>query len=95
MMTSYLTKGVLFHHDHAPADKSLLSMASERVCGIELVDLSPYSPDFIIISSSTQKKKKNLAGDQYRSDDDIRSAFLDSFLTKRTYNSLIYKKKRL
>lgn len=33
-----LTKGVLFHQDGAPANKSLVSLASVRDCGFELVD---------------------------------------------------------
>eukprot|EP00106_Octopus_bimaculoides_P014641 XP_014782083.1 PREDICTED: thymidylate synthase-like [Octopus bimaculoides] len=40
-----LTKGVLFHEDNAPAQKSLVSMAGVHHCDFELADHPPYTPD--------------------------------------------------
>ena len=40
-----VTKGVLFHQDNAPAPKAVFAMAAMHVCGFELVDCPPYSPD--------------------------------------------------
>ena len=34
-------KGVLFHHDNAPAHKSVVAMAAVHDCGFELVDHPP------------------------------------------------------
>ena len=40
-----LTKGVSFHQDKAPANKSVVVMAAVHECGFELVDHPQYSPD--------------------------------------------------
>lgn len=40
-----LRRGVLFHHDNAPAHWSAFAMAIIQQAGIELVDHPPYSPD--------------------------------------------------
>ena len=45
MQPGKLMKGVLFHPDNGPAHKSVLAMAAVHVCGFELGDHLPYSPD--------------------------------------------------
>lgn len=41
-------EGVLFHQDNAPTHNSVVSIAAVHACGFELVDHSPFSPDFAI-----------------------------------------------
>ncbi|XP_071081533.1 histone-lysine N-methyltransferase SETMAR-like [Haliotis cracherodii] len=40
-----LTKGVLYHHDNAPAHTTLIAMAKIHECSFELLQHPPYSPD--------------------------------------------------
>lgn len=39
-------EGVPFHQDNAPTHNSVVSIAAVHDCGFELVDHSPFSPDF-------------------------------------------------
>ena len=61
-------KGVPFHQDNAPADKSVAAVADVCDCGFELVDHPPYSLDLApsdYIFSVPQHEKTHLAGKQY------------------------------
>ena len=62
-----LTKGILFHQDHAPAHNSVVAMTAVRDCGFELFDHPPYFPDLAPSDYFLfpQYEKKNLAGNQY------------------------------
>ena len=58
------------------------SLAAVCDCGFELIDHSPYSPalvpsDYFLLPN--MKKKKHLAGKQYRTDDQVISAVEDFF----------------
>ena len=65
-----LMKGVLFHQDNAPADKSVVAMAVVHNCGFKLVD---HLHIFLIwhhltIFCSPTKKTHTLAGKRYWTD---------------------------
>lgn len=79
-----LTRGVLFHHDNAPAHTSVLAMATIRDCGYELVPHPPYSPDLAPSDFHLfPKMKKALAGRHFASDNDVIDA-VGSFLESQT-----------
>ena len=66
----------MFHQDNTPAQKSVVAMAA----GFELVDHLPYSPDLAPSDYFLfPNMKKQLAGKQYRTDDEVISAVEDFF----------------
>ena len=74
-------KGVPFHQVNAPAQKSVVAMATARDCGFELVDHPPYSPDlapsdYFLFPNIM---KKHSAGKQYQTNDEVISAIEDFF----------------
>lgn len=74
-----LTKWFLLHRVNAPAHNYLFSVTAVCAvcdCGFELVDQLPYSPDYHLLPNM----KRDLAGNQYCSNDDVISA-VDNFLT--------------
>ena len=54
-----LTKGVLFHQDRAPAQKSVVVMAAVRDSSFEPVEYPPYSPDLAPSESFLFPNMKN------------------------------------
>ena len=55
-------KGVLFHHDNAPAHTPAIAMAAINDCGFELIQHFPYSHDLapsdLHLFAKLKKKKK-------------------------------------
>ena len=84
-----LTKGDLFHHDTAPAHKSVVAMAAMCDCGFELVyQLSPSIFSWLgTIYFLFPNMEKHLAGKQYRTDDKVISA-VEDFLRIRMRASI-------
>ena len=81
-------KGVLFHQDNAPLNKSVVAMAAMPDCGFELVDQPPYSPDLAPSDYFLPPtwKKKHLAGKQYQTNDEVISAQLRTFFGDQVEN---------
>ena len=74
-------KGVLFYQDNAPAHKSMVAHVAVCDYGFELVDHPPYSPDLALSDYFLflDTHKKHLAGKQYQTDDEVKSAVEDFF----------------
>ena len=79
-----LTRGILFHQDNVPAHTSVVAMATNHVCGFELVSHPPYSPDLAPSDFYLfPQMKKALAGRHFASDDDVIAA-VEEFLESQT-----------
>ena len=67
--------------DNAPAHKSVVVIAVVRDCGFGLVDHPLYYPDFVPSDYFLfpNIKTNTLAGNQYRTDDEVISAVEDFF----------------
>lgn len=75
-----LRRGVLFHHDNAPAHSSAVAMAAIQQAGFELVDHPPYSPDLAPSDFHLfPKLKEYLRGNRYEDDNEVMDA-VESFL---------------
>ncbi|XP_071097976.1 histone-lysine N-methyltransferase SETMAR-like [Haliotis cracherodii] len=75
MRRGQLTKGGFYHHDNAPAHRSLIAMAKNHDCGFELLQHPPYSPDLAPSDYHLfPQLKRHLAGTHFHSDDDVITA---------------------
>lgn len=73
-----LTRGVLFHHDNAPAHTSAVAVATIHDCGFQLLPHPPYSPDLPPSDFHLfPYLKKALAGKRFVSDNDLKEAVED------------------
>ena len=83
-----LTRGVLFYQDNAPTATSTATIAAITKCGFQLVERTPYSPDFGPCDYYFFPKiKKEVPGHHFARDDDAMNA-VDHFL--RDLNSVFY-----
>lgn len=77
-----LTKGVVFHHDNAPAHTSAVAMSAIQSCGFEILPHPPYSPDLAPSDFHLfPKMKLELSGRRFTSNGDVIEAveeFLES-----------------
>ena len=75
-----LRRGVLFHHDNAPAHTSHVAVAAIKAAGFELVELPPHSPDLAPSDYFLfPKLKEYLRGKKFASDDAVMSAVQEWF----------------
>lgn len=78
-----LSRGVLYHHDNAPAHKSAVAMAALHASGFTQIDHPPYSPDlapsdFHLFPSM----KRALSGVRFQSNDELINA-VDEFCSEK------------
>ena len=75
-----LTKGVIFHHGNAPAQKSVVALSTVHACGYELINHPPYSPNLAPSNYFLfPNVKKHVAGNRYQTNCDVISAVEDFF----------------
>lgn len=73
-----LSRGILLHHDNAPAHTSHVAMAAIRDCGFQLLSQPPYSPDLAPSDYHLFRYlKDSLRGRVFQSDDDVIHAIDD------------------
>ena len=80
-----LTRGILFHHDNAPAHRSCECVSALSQHGFEILPHPPYSPDLSPCDFHLFPQiKRQLKGRRFKDIGELKQAFEDAIAEKPT-----------